>query len=76
MLNWILGYMLYWVLGIWGFIYWARKTNDITIFYLVFGAIVGAIMGPIVWIYGGLIYLATVKKKKFFDRIIIKRKPK
>lgn len=52
--KYIAAFVLWWVIGVYGFAYWWVTKNDFTIALAPFAALVG-VEGPITWVEGGFI---------------------
>lgn len=52
----ILAALIWWAVGLAGFAYWWTHDDDLTLWALIFGAIVGGPMGPFAWAVGKTIH--------------------
>lgn len=47
----IVAVVLWYVLGVWSFIYWIRMDEDVTVDYLML-SLLGGLFGPLAWLIG------------------------
>jgi len=67
MMFWIIGAIVWWLIGLRGFIFWWTKDDDLSALDLTIG-IFSSVIGPLTWIFGAFVHSGGL------DMIIIKKK--
>lgn len=71
MLTLLLLLLVWWLAGVWSFLYWWHREFDITVGDIFAALFLGGLMGPVTWL---ICWIALGGLQAFWGRVVFPRK--